>query len=129
MRTEATHYLSGFIFISDDGEPGYLNIKPYSKRGKPLEKIEIEKIEKHVKETNNMLYSFVHEISMHFIEIRCNKEKPVGEICICGGLTGVRTMTLKDYFLRNPPRCEALEFNCPVEEKCTALNKPSERKK
>jgi hypothetical protein len=129
MRSEATHYLSGFIFISNTGEPGYLNKKPYSKRGTTQEKIKIENIEKHVKETYNKLYSFVNEFSKHFVELRCNKDKPVAGLCLCGGLTGVRTMTLKDYLLRNPPRCVALEFNCPVEEKCTAVNKPSERKK
>jgi len=130
MRSEATHYLSGFIFISDMEEPGYLNDKVYSKRKGHAEKIEVENIEKHVREMYNNLYAFINEFSRHFIELRCNKEKPVGSLCLYGGggLSGVRTMTLNDYFLRNPPRCEALEFNCPVEEKCNALNKPSERK-
>ncbi|WP_410510076.1 hypothetical protein RSJ42_08140 [Methanosarcina hadiensis] len=127
MRTEATHYLSGFIFISDSGVPGYFNDKPYSMRGN-TEIIDEEDIEKHVVETYNKVYSFVMQISKHFMELRCNKNKPIGELCLIGSRSGVRTMTLNDYLHQNPPRCEALEFNCPVEEKCTALNKPSERK-
>jgi hypothetical protein len=129
MRSEATHFLSGFIFISDIDEPGYLISKPYSNRKGHSEEIEVENIEKHIRETYNNLYFFVNKFSKHFIELRCNKDKPIGSLCLCGGgLSGVRTMTINDILLRNPPRCEALEFNCPVEEKCTALNKPSERK-
>ncbi|HIH93475.1 TPA: hypothetical protein HA338_05370 [Methanosarcina acetivorans] len=130
MRSEATHYLSVFIFISDIEEPGYLNNKVYSERKGHPEGIEVENIEKHIRETYSKLYSFVNEFSKHIIELRCNKEKPVCSLCLYGGggLSGVRTMTLNDYFLRNPPRCEALWFNCPIDEKCSASNKPSERK-
>lgn len=130
MRSEYIHYLSGFIFISAIEEPGYLISKPYSDRKGHVEEIEVDNIEKHVREMYNRVYSFVKELSKHFIELRCNKNMPVGTLCLYGGggLSGVRTMTLKDILLRNQPRCEALEFNCPVEEKCTASNKPSERK-
>lgn len=114
MRSEATHYLSGFIFISDIEEPGYLNSKVYSERKRHTEGIEVENIEKHVRETYNSLYAFINELSKHFIELRCNKKKPIGSLCLYGGggLSGVRTMTLNDYLLKNPPRCESLEFDC-----------------
>jgi hypothetical protein len=127
MRSECVHYLSGFIFISDIEEPGYLNNKPYNKRKGHIEEIEIKNIGIHVREIYSKVCHFVMEFSRHFIECRCNKNKSIGEICICGGLSGVRTMTLNDYLNKNPPRCEALEFNCPVEDKCTASNKPSKR--
>jgi hypothetical protein len=127
MRSECVHYLSGFIFISEIEEPGYLNNKPYSKRKGHTEEIEVKNIEKHVREIYSKLYYFVMKFSRHLIEHRCNKDKTVGEMCMFCGLTGIRTMTLNDYFIKNPPRCEALEFNCPVEDKCTASNKPSER--
>lgn len=128
MRTEATHYLSGIIFISSSGMPGYLNNKLYDERTEHSDNIiDKEDIEKHVAETYNKVYSFVMNISKHFIELRCNKNKPIGELCLLGGLSGVRTTTLNSYLLKRPPRCEALEFDCPVEEKCNAFNKPSER--
>jgi len=131
MRSECIHYLSGFIFISAIEEPGYLISKPYSDRKGHAEKIEVDNIEKHIREMCNSVYSFVNELSKHFIELRCNKSTPVGTLCLYGGggLSGVRNMTLNDILQRNQPRCEALEFNCPVEEKCTAINKPSERRK
>jgi hypothetical protein len=130
MRSECIHFLSGFIFISGIEEPGYLISKQYNERKGHAEGIEVENIEKHVKETYNSVYSFVNELSKHFMELRCDKNTPVGSPCLYGGgLSGVRIMTINDILLRNQPRCEALEFNCPVEEKCTAINKPSERSK
>ncbi len=128
IRSEATHFLSGFIFISDSGSPGYFNDAHYNKRKGHSESItDIEDIEKHVVEIYNKVYSFVMGISKHFMELRCNKNKPIGELCLFGGRSGVRTMTLNDYLLKNPLRCEALDFVCPVEKLCNASNKPSER--
>ncbi len=48
-RSEATHFLSGFITISDDGSPGYFN-KPLNKRNGAFTVISKEDIETHVKE-------------------------------------------------------------------------------
>lgn len=128
MRSEATHFLSGSIFISDSESPGYLNYKRYNERkGHSKSNINKEDIEKHVVETYNKVYSFVMNASNIFIDQRCNKDEPIGELCLFGSLSGVRTMTLNDYLLKKSPKCEALDFVCPVEEICNASNKPSER--
>ena len=49
----------------------------YNKRKGHSESItDIEDIEKHVVEIYNKVYSFVMGISKHFMELRCNKNKP-----------------------------------------------------
>jgi hypothetical protein len=128
-RSEATHFLSGSIFISDSGEPGYQN-KPYNERQDALKNISQDNIKQHVVELYKKVCSFVTEFSKHFLLTKCNKDKPIAGFCLrrADGRTGTRTITLNDYLCGKPPTCIAFEFDCPHEEECEALNKPSSRK-
>lgn len=129
-RTEATHYLSGFIFISDTGEPGYLN-KPNSDRQGAPENISIDNIKQHVIELYDKVCSFILEFSRHFLLTKCIKDQPIADICLrrADGGIGTRTITLSHYLSGRPPTCVALDFYCPHEGECEALDKPSGRKK
>ena len=113
IRSKFTHYLSNYVVSSNSGEAVYL-----------VDKIE----EEHVKELFERLCSFLTETSKHFIK-KCNRNKQVGGVCFKRSNVGqgFRVISLNDILLRKPPTCIAMEFNCPHEEKCIALNKPSER--
>jgi len=113
IRSKFTHNLSIYVRSSNSGETVYL-----------VDKIE----EEHVKELYERLCSFLTEISKHFIK-KCNMNKQIGGLCFKRSNVGqgFRAISLNDILLRNPPTCIAMVFNCPHEEKCNALNKPSER--
>lgn len=121
IRSEATHFLTGLIFISDSNEAYYSSKKTYNTRKGAPKEINIESIETQVKNIQKDLELFLNEYSKHFIENKFNKNIPVGELCVRTdeGRTGFRSITLDDYLNKRSRKCAALDFNCPHKEKCS----------
>lgn len=120
IRSETTHFLSGFIFISNLNEPGFLAKETYNQRKGAPKEINIESIESHVKSIQTGVYSFLNDYSHHFMKLKLNKHEPLGQICLRTdeGRTGFRSLTLSDCLNKRPKKCIAIEFDCPHRQKC-----------
>jgi len=135
IRTEATHYLNGFIFISHSKEPGYLIKKIYNQRKATPTKITIdeqvimESIEDNIKKINEDFNLFLDNYSKHFRELKFNKEIPVSEICLLTSerIEGYRSIALNDYINKKPRKCKETLPNCPRKLKCNLLKRSIER--
>lgn len=129
IRTESTHYLTGVIYSSGKGEPGYFNLPINGKTSISQEsKISKESIRKHIHDIYQELSVFLDEFSKHFLQM-CEGDQAVPKLCIrlSDGRTGWRTITLNDYLNGNPRKCAAMQFDCPYESCCNALDKPSSK--
>jgi hypothetical protein len=120
IRSEATHYLSGFITISSHSEPGYFN-RPKSGGNSVLENISIDDIEGHTRQLYDNVKEFLSAFGAHFIEI-IDQDARVPLPCIrtSSGLIGAKSMSLKEYLNNEPGICSTPDFNCPIAKSCKA---------
>ena len=75
IRSEVTHFLSGFITISKNGEPGYFN-EPKSVRKQTAQTISKDSIEKHILEIYQNIDVFLTRFGDHFIQ-KIDKNKKI----------------------------------------------------
>ena len=117
IRREATHFLSGFVGISDDTKLGYFN-KPKSKRKGTPERISIDDIEEHLRGIHNGLSRFLYAFGDAFIKI-INQDSRVSIPCIYSrGLIGTYHISLREYLNNGLGICGAPKFDCPVKDSC-----------
>ena len=121
MRSEATHFLSGFITISKNGEPGYFNT-PKSARKESLKEISKDSIEKHVFKIHKNIDLFLMQYGDHFIQ-KIDRNKKIAQICLLDGkkYVGAREFTLDDIFNKKPGKCHLPLYQCPIRNSCEAF--------
>ena len=121
MRTEATHYLPGFVFHSENGLGIlYRDMEHSDKR------IEIDNIQEYMvtlhREINIFLTKYGDYHLRNFLKEDhktfhpCPIPHPNGE----GYLAGGRTITLKEYLQKKPGQCVGLDVPCQNRAKCPA---------
>jgi hypothetical protein len=120
IRSEATHFLSGIVFISDSNEPSYLTRETYNQRKCAPKNINVESVKAQIENIQNNLEIFLDRYSKHFKEMKFNKYTPISELCIRTeeGKLGYRSITLDDYLNGRPRKCISIEFNCPHQGQC-----------
>lgn len=121
IRSEATHFLSGFIIISKDGEPGYFNT-PKSMRKEALQNISKESIEKHILEIYRNIDIFLTQFGDHFIQ-KIDADKKIAKMCLLNGekYMGAREFTLNDVRNKKPGNCHLPHYQCPIRHSCEAF--------
>jgi hypothetical protein len=121
IRSEATHFLSGFITISKNGEPGYFNT-PKSVRKGTLPKISKDSIEKHLLEIYQNIDVFLTQFGDHFIQ-KIDKNKKIVRICLLNGekYMGARELSLNDIIGKKPGICHLPLYQCPIRNSCEAF--------
>lgn len=121
IRSEATHFLSGFITISKNGEPGYFNT-PKSGRKEALQEISKESIEKHILEIYQNVDVFLTQFGDHFIQ-KIDPNKKIAKACLLNGekFMGAREFTLNDVKNKKPGMCHMPLYQCPIRHSCEAF--------
>jgi hypothetical protein len=121
IRSEATHFLSGIITISKNGEPGYFNT-PKNKREGSLQEISKESIEKHISEIYQNVATFLTQFGDHFIQ-KIDSSKKIAKPCLLNGekFMGAREFTLNDVRNKTPGICHLPLYECPVRHMCDAF--------
>ena len=120
IRSEATHFLSGFTTISKDGEPGYFNKPKGSRKGIPL-KISVDSVEKHINEIYQSVDNFLQQFGDHYIQ-KIDPNKRIGHICMKDGTqyVGARGLSLNEFINKQPGICITPNYQCPLRNKCQA---------
>jgi len=123
IRSEATHYLSGFITIPSSTELGYFN-RPRSKRKSTTANILKDNIEKHIKQLYNNVMKFLLAFGDHFIKI-INQNCRIALCCIrtSSGLIGTKGISLKEYLNNEAGICLTPNLDCPLKDRCKAYKK------
>ena len=122
IRTEATHYLSGFITISSPTELGYFNIPKSERMGTP-QGISINDVEKHIKRIHNDVLTFLSLFGNHFIKVINQDTSVVLPCLISSGLLGAKRISLKEYLNDESGVCQTINFDCPLKDSCEARKK------
>ena len=119
IRTESTHFLSGFITISES-EIGYFNT-PKSKRKDSPKKIDISDIEKHIKQVYYGVMAFLSEFGKHFINV-IDEEPKIALLCLStsSGYIGAKQISLREYKAGEAGICLTPDTDCPLKESCEA---------
>jgi hypothetical protein len=120
IRSEATHYLSGFITISSHAELGYFN-RQKSRRNSVPENISIDDIERHTRQLYDNVNAFLLAFGDHFIKV-IDQDVRVALPCIrtSSGLIGTKNISIKEYLNNEPGICSTPNFNCPLAKSCEA---------
>jgi hypothetical protein len=122
MRSESTHYLSGFITYTNETQVGYYNL-PKSEKGTPVSKIQIENIEEHVNHLFADLLIFLVAFGNYFITI-IKSEFRVSQVCLYyNGLIGAKMISLREFLNDEPGECQTPAFDCPQKNSCKARKK------
>lgn len=122
MRTESTHYLSGFITITSPTEIGYFNL-PKSQRGNPPREIHIKNVEEHVNQIFSDVLSFLSSFGDYFITL-INHENRVAQVCLfLNGRVGAKLISLREFLNNEPGICQTTAFECPEKNSCGARKK------
>jgi hypothetical protein len=125
MRSESTHYLSGFITYANGTQVGYYNV-PKSKRGTHVSKIQIDNIEEHVNHLFADLLLFLAACGNYFITI-IRSEFRVSQVCLYyKGLLGAKMISLKEFLNNEPGECQTQAFDCPQKNSCKARKNDDE---
>jgi hypothetical protein len=121
IRSEATHFLSGIVTISKNGEPGYFNT-PKNKRDGSLQEISKESIEKHIFEIYQNVATFLTQYGDHFIQ-KIDSNKKIAKPCLLNGekFMGAREFTLNDVKNKKPGMCHMPLYQCPIRHSCAAF--------
>ena len=121
IRSEATHFLSGFITISKTGEPGYFNT-PKSARKERLQEISKESIEQHIIEIYKNVDIFLTQFGDHFIQ-KIDSNKRIAKVCLLNGekFMGAREFSLNDVRNKKPGICHSPQYQCPIRHLCDAF--------
>jgi hypothetical protein len=122
IRTEATHYLSGFITISSPTELGYCNV-PKSKRKRTPKAISINDIEKHIEGIYNNVLEFLSFFGNHFITVINQDVSVVLPCLVVSGLIGAKKISLKEYLNDESGVCYTPKLDCPAKDSCKARKK------
>jgi hypothetical protein len=122
-RHEIAHFMSGLVTISDSGGLGYLISKPQSRRAGMPEKIKIDSIEQHVKQTITNVNQFLKDFADHFLMI-IDQNSRAFFVCLSSSDTvvGGRSYSLKEYLNGGYGVCEH-NWNCPDFDSCRAKKK------
>jgi hypothetical protein len=121
MRSEATHFMSGFIVNPTPESFGYMNT-PISERAGAPEKISIDNVEEHVNSLFAEVLSFLSSfgnISLRLLDQNCK----VPQICYFipkDGLICVKIISLKEQMAGESGICQTTEVNCPEKDTCLA---------
>jgi len=120
IRSEATHFLSGFTTISKNGEPGYFNKPKGSREGVPF-KISVDSVEKHINEIYRSVDNFLQQFGDHFIQ-KLDPNKRIGNICMKDGkqYVGARGQSLYEFINKQPGICVTPKYECPLRNNCQA---------
>ena len=120
IRSESTHYLSGFITLSGPTELGYFN-NVKSKRTGGSEKISIDSIGKHIEKVYDDVLEFVDSFGNHFINF-IPKDSPITLLCLIttSGRIGFKNISLGEYLNGEQGVCYTPEMDCPLKESCMA---------
>lgn len=130
IRSEATHFLSGFTTISKNGEPGYFNKPKGSRKGAPLE-ISVDSVEKHITSIYQSVDNFLQQFGDLFIQ-KLDPDKRIGNICMKDGTKyiGARSFSLREFLNKQPGICITPKSQCPLRYHCqayqNALNQKSD---
>jgi len=121
LRSEATHFLSGIITISKNGEPGYFNT-PKSRRKEAMQKISKDSIEKHILKIHQNIDIFLTQYGDHFIQ-KIDPNKKIVKVCLLNGekYVGAREFTLNDIINKKPGFCHLPLYQCPIRHSCQAF--------
>jgi len=125
MRSESTHYLSGFITYTNESQVGYYN-EPKSEKVTPVSKIQIDNIEEHVNHLFADLLLFLAAFGNYFITI-IRSEFRVSQVCLYyKGLLGAKMISLKEFLNNEPGECQTQAFDCPQKNSCKARKNDDE---
>jgi hypothetical protein len=122
IRTEDTHYLSGFITISGPTELGYFNVPKSERKGTPKD-ISINDVEKHIKGIYNNVLNFLSSFGNHFITVINQDVSVVLPCMVVSGLVGAKRISLKEYLNDESGVCHTTKFDCPIKDSCEARKK------
>lgn len=122
IRTESTHYLSGFITIPSPTELGYFNVPKSERKGTP-KGISINDVEKHIKRLYNDVFTFLSLFGNHFITVINQDTRVVLPCLIISGLLGAKRISLKEYLNNESGMCHTINFDCPKKDSCEARKK------
>lgn len=119
-RDEITHFIAGFVTVSDSEGLGYLISNPQNKRAGMHEKISISNIEQHVEQTQTNINQFLKEFADHFLRI-IDQNSRATFVCISPSDTvmGARSYSLKEYLNDGYGVCEH-NWNCLDVDVCKA---------
>jgi hypothetical protein len=119
IRSEATHYLSGFIVISSPTELGYFNVPKSEKKD-----VSINDVEEHIKRIYGDVLAFLSLFGKHFVTI-INQDSPIALPCLRtrDGLLGVKSISLREYLNNEPGICQTIALDCPEKDSCEARKK------
>ena len=120
IRTESTHFLSGFITISES-KIGYFNTPKSKRKDSPKKEIQISDIEKHIKQVYERVIAFLSEFGKHFINVIDERAK-IALPCLItsSGYMGVRQISLRGYKAGEAGICLTPKMDCPLKESCEA---------
>ena len=127
IRTEATHYLSGFITIPSPTELGYFNV-PKSERRDTPKGILINDVEKHIKRIYNDVFTFLSLFGNHFITVINQDTRVVLPCLVISGLLGAKRISLREYLNNESGMCHTINFDCPKKDSCEARRKAKKSK-
>jgi len=120
-RAEIAHFLFGLVTISDSSGLGYLIPNPQNRRAGTPERIKINSIEQHVKQTLTNVNQFLKEFADHFLKI-IDQNSRTTFVCISSSDTvmGARSYSLKEYLNGGHGVCEHGWQNCSEIDFCRA---------
>ncbi len=122
MRSESTHYLSGFATYTNETQVGYFNV-PRSEKEMSVPKIQVENIEEHVNQIFANLVLFLASFGDYFVTL-LNPEIRVTQVCLYyNGLIGAKVISLRELLNNEPGECQTQTFDCPLKNACKARKK------
>lgn len=121
FRSEATHFLSGFITHDKDDNPGYFN-RALSKRDGIPQEASKDNLVEHVTELNQKIDEFLEAFGeLFFQSIDQNAKRTV--FCLRRMKTGqvfIKTISLSDVLQGGEGTCSSPDVDCPLRERCAA---------
>jgi hypothetical protein len=124
MRSETTHYMSGFIVNPTPTTFGYMNT-PRSGRADAPKKISIDNVEQHVNCLFNEVIAFLSSFGSIAIKaLDANLQS--SQICYLlpeKGLLCARIISLREYLAGESGICQTTDVSCPEMDSCIARKK------
>ncbi|MFA4876566.1 MAG: hypothetical protein WC586_04065 [Methanoregula sp.] len=125
MRTDATHFLEGFVYYTDDG----LGILYFDKEPKEFNndvKLKIEDIRIYTEQNIKDLSDFLDCFGEYYLTKYCNNESSIPLACpilVVNGksfFSGFRSVTYEEYQNKNIGRCMSKDPTCKFKDFCPA---------
>jgi hypothetical protein len=117
IRSQSTHFLSGFVVLFGEIELGYSNIPIGKRKGTP-EKLSIASIEEHIKGVKEKFTDFIAQFGKIFVKV-IDQDSKVTYVCLSpkNDVIGHLSISLQEYSKGEEWKCE-VPIGCPNRGLC-----------